>query len=183
MITKRVNSFFWSFTVISALITIKNWIIFLKLICFRWHHKNKANNSTLQESHVIWYHAKINIQNLVPDSAVLICTVSNNNTCIIMRFPFHTLVMGPVAELGDLVLQEADELPEWELPLGLLETNGLMDWLTPCARMNCSRSSTFVRPLAERIKTSHGLFHSTSNKSEVNYEKKFRKTRTSTEST
>lgn len=100
-----------------------------------------------------------------------------------MWFPFHTLVMGPVAELGDLVLQEADELPEWELPLGLLETNGLMDWLTPCARINCSRSSTFVRPLAERIKTSHGLFHSTSNKSEVNYEKKFRKTRTSTEST
>lgn len=51
-----------------------------------------------------------------------------------MWFPFHTLVIGPVAELGDLVLQEApeyDELPEWELPLGLLETNGLIDWLTP----------------------------------------------------
>lgn len=109
--------------------------------------------STLQKNPVIWYEEKINIQNLVPDNAVLICTFSNNITCIIMWFPFHTLVMGPVAELGDLVLQEADELPEWELPLGLLETNGLMDWLTPCARMNCSRSSTLVRPLAESNKT------------------------------
>lgn len=152
-------------------------------MCLRLHHKNIAKIAPCRKILLYGTMQRLTYQTWYQIMHEYLFSVSYNNTCIIMWFPFHTLVMGPVAELGDLVLQEADELPEWELPLGLLETNGLMDWLTPCARMNCSRSSTLVRPLAERIKTSHGLFHSTSNKSEVNYEKKFRKTRTSTEST
>ena len=68
------------------------------------------------------------------------------------RLPL-TLIAGPPAELGDLVLHgdvapEYVELPEYELPLGLFDTKPAMDWLTPAANVNCSRSSTFVLPLA-----------------------------------
>ena len=64
-----------------------------------------------------------------------------------------TLIAGAPAELGDLVLHgdvapEYVELPEYELPLGLFDTKPAMDWLTPAANVNCSRSSTFVLPLA-----------------------------------
>ena len=41
--------------------------------------------------------------------------------------------------------------PETEdvgLSLGAFDLNGVMDWETPEARVNCSRSSTLVRPLA-----------------------------------
>ena len=67
-----------------------------------------------------------------------------------------TLVIGPEMEdpverlLGEALVPEYVELPEWEEPAGLLDTKPAMDWLTPEARMKFSRSSTLVRPLAAR---------------------------------
>lgn len=69
------------------------------------------------------------------------------------RFPqrkgcFRTLVMGPA------VLEKEPRWPEppWldtlvELGLGL-DLKAVMLWETPSAKMNCSRSSMLVRPLA-----------------------------------
>lgn len=60
---------------------------------------------------------------------------------------------GPLVVLGERALQGDVaplyvELPEYELPLGDFDTNPAIDWLTPDAKVNCSRSSTFVLPLA-----------------------------------
>lgn len=68
-------------------------------------------------------------------------------------FEFITFVMGPEAEdlpLGELA--EYVELPECELPPGLLVVNPDIDWLTPDARIKLSRSSMLVRPLAAKNK-------------------------------
>jgi len=66
----------------------------------------------------------------------------------IVKLPQLTFVIGPLAELGDLVLHpDTVELPA-ELPPGLRLTKPDMDWLTPSAKINCSRSSRFVLPLA-----------------------------------
>ena len=71
-------------------------------------------------------------------------------------------LIGAPAELGDLVLHgdvapEYVELPEYELPLGLFDTKPAIDWLTPEARVNCSRSSTLVRPLAVNVIYKHEI--------------------------
>jgi hypothetical protein len=69
------------------------------------------------------------------------------------RFPrrkgcFRTLVMGPALPEKELRWPE----PPWldtldELGLGL-DLKAVMLWETPSAKMNCSRSSMLVRPLA-----------------------------------
>lgn len=72
----------------------------------------------------------------------------------------HTFITGPLALLGERALQgdvapEYVELPEYELPLGDLAVNPAIDWLTPLASVNCSRSSVFVRPLAVMHRNRH----------------------------
>lgn len=54
---------------------------------------------------------------------------------------FLTLVIGP-ALVEDIGVR-------WSVEVGLgLDRKAVMVWLTPSARMNCSRSSIFVLPLA-----------------------------------
>lgn len=56
----------------------------------------------------------------------------------------QTLVMGPW--VGRVIVSV---LPDcWDL---ILETKGVMLWETPSAKVNCSRSSTLVFPLAEQF--------------------------------
>jgi len=52
------------------------------------------------------------------------------------------LVMGPCME----PLRVSPETEEVGLSLGAFDLKGVMDWETPEARVNCSRSSTLVRP-------------------------------------
>ena len=56
-----------------------------------------------------------------------------------------TLVMGP--EVGR-PLRPSPEMEEVGEAAGALDLKGVMDWETPEARVNCSLSSTLVRPLA-----------------------------------
>lgn len=69
-------------------------------------------------------------------------------------------MIGPLVVLPVRLLQEAvpenplAELPE--LPPGLLDTKPAIDWLTPSAKINFSRSSMLVLPLAE-IYTQHNV--------------------------
>ena len=53
-------------------------------------------------------------------------------------------MIGPCME-PFLVSPETEEVG---LSLGALDLKGVIDWETPEARVNCSRSSTLVRPLA-----------------------------------
>ena len=69
--------------------------------------------------------------------------------------PLAVLVLLPVDHEVPLVTLEPDlGVPTEEPPpflMGVpLDTNPAIDWDTPSARMNCSRSSMFVRPLAVR---------------------------------
>ena len=63
--------------------------------------------------------------------------------------------------------------PETELPgLGrpapeALDLNGVMDCETPLARVNCSRSSTFVRPFAAKCGITALTFETASTSKEV----------------
>ena len=66
----------------------------------------------------------------------------------IMKTCFLTLVMGP--EMLCLCPCPETELPGLGSPAPdcALDLNGVIDCETPEASVNCSRSSTFVRPLA-----------------------------------
>ena len=55
-----------------------------------------------------------------------------------------TLVMGPCMD----PLRVSPETEDVGLSLGAFDLKGVMDWETPEARVNCSRSSTLVRPFA-----------------------------------
>ena len=65
-----------------------------------------------------------------------------------MKTCFLTLVMGP--EMLCLCPCPETELPGLGSPAPdcALDLNGVIDCETPEASVNCSRSSTFVRPLA-----------------------------------
>ena len=71
--------------------------------------------------------------------------------------PLAVLVLLPVLHVVPLVTLEPERgVPAEEAPFrrGVpLDTNPAIDWETPSAKMNCSRSSMFVRPLArENVK-------------------------------
>ena len=53
-------------------------------------------------------------------------------------------MIGPCIE----PLRVSPETEDVGLSLGAFDLNGVIDWETPEARVNCSRSSTLVRPLA-----------------------------------
>jgi hypothetical protein len=55
------------------------------------------------------------------------------------------LVIGPCID-PFLVSPDTEEVG---LSRGAFDLNGVIDWETPEARVNCSLSSTLVRPLAE----------------------------------
>ena len=64
-----------------------------------------------------------------------------------MRLPSFslTLVIGPDVGMPFLPSPDMEEVGE---AAGALDLKGVMDWDTPEARVNCSLSSTLVRPLA-----------------------------------
>ena len=64
--------------------------------------------------------------------------------------PGLTLVMGP--ETPFRPSPDTEEVGDAAEVFDILEVNPTTLWLTPAASVNCSRSSTLVRPLAKRRK-------------------------------
>ena len=55
-------------------------------------------------------------------------------------------MIGPCVGIGELVWFEP--VPPVEPDIDMRGLNAAIDWDTPSAKMNCSRNSMFVRPLA-----------------------------------